>query len=101
MAVQLNFSGPKRRVVKDLEAGQHDFTSRPTESLYFLSCKDVIINVNTKCCKVCELLFFLSALVLGILVFAMTHDMLRNNIVDLKKIVHRNINTSNSKLIKI
>lgn len=52
MAVQLNFNGPQRKTVKDLDGGEHEYTTRPNESMYFLNCKDAAITVNSRCCKV-------------------------------------------------
>ena len=49
----LNFGGPSRKTVQDLTEGDHEFSTRPNESVYFINCSDSTLSVNSRSAKVC------------------------------------------------
>ena len=55
----LNFGGPSRKTVQDLTEGDHEFSTRPNESVYFINCSDSNLSVNSRSAKVSSYLIFI------------------------------------------
>ena len=51
----LSFGGPSRKTVQDLSEGEHEYSTKPNESVYFVNCSNSTLTVNSRCAKVSEL----------------------------------------------